>query len=217
MKLIIKNSNNEYIREFSKEELYNQNYIADELRFFQGSLTANIFVSNEKIDSGELANLKFYLKKINICFIKLYSSSREVIISGKSLGIDSSFVKEKELHKKSLLKKNKHPDIFHKGTIRSGERISSNGHLFIIGDVNPGAIVSAKQNVYVWGKLLGVAFAGESGNKNASISSLYLNPLQLRIAGTIAIGPQEKPKYHHPEIAVLNNESIIIKPYIIET
>ena len=40
--------------------------------------------------------------------------------------------------------------ILHKGTVRSGDRISSNGNLFIIGDVNPGAIVSAKK-IFMFG------------------------------------------------------------------
>ena len=83
--------------------------------------------------------------------------------------------------------------------------------------MNPGAIVSAKKSIYVWGKLLGVAFAGKSGNKNASIASLYLNPLQLRIADVIAIGPKDKPQNCHPEIAVIYKQTIIIKPHIIET
>ena len=103
------------------------------------------------------------------------------------------------------------------GTVRSGDRISSNGNLCIIGDVNPGAIVSAKKNIYVWGKLLGIAFAGKSGNINASIASLYLNPLQLRITDVIAIGPKDKPKNYYPEIAVIDKQTIIIKPLIIES
>ena len=106
-------------------------------------------------------------------------------------------------------------DILHKGTIRSGDRISSNGDLFIIGDVNPGAIISANNNVYVWGKLFGIAFAGKNGNKNASIASLYLNPLQLRICEIVAIGPKEKPKDQYPEIAILEDNKIIIKPYLL--
>ena len=82
-----------------------------------------------------------------------------------------------------------------------------------MGDVNPGAIVSANNNVYVWGKLLGTAFAGENGNKNASIASLWLNPIQLRICEIIAIGPKGKPKHQYPEIAILENGKIIIKLY----
>ena len=111
----------------------------------------------------------------------------------------------------------KKEDILIKGTVRSGDRISSNGNLCIIGDVNPGAIVSAKKNIYVWGKLLGIAFAGRGVNNNSSISSIYLRPLQLRIADVVAIGPEDKPKNSYPEIAVIENQTIIIKPYIIET
>ena len=108
-------------------------------------------------------------------------------------------------------------DILHEGTVRSGDRISSNGNLCIIGDVNPGAIVSAQKNIYVWGKLRGIAFAGKGGNYDASISSLYLNPLQLRIADVIAIGPKDKPHNYYPEIALIDKRTIIIKPHIIET
>ena len=69
----------------------------------------------------------------------------------------------------------------------------------------------------MWGKLLGIAFAGKGGNKNASIASLYLKPLQLRIADVVAIGPKDKPNKYYPEIAVIDKQRIIIKPNIIET
>ena len=130
--------------------------------------------------------------------------------------MNSTFVNESLLKKQFSNSSKEQVDILHKGTIRSGERISSKGDLFIIGDVNPGAIVSANENVYVWGKLLGIAFAGESGNENASISSLYLKPLQLRINGVVAIGPQEKPKNSYAETAVLEGQSIIIRPFLMD-
>tara|TARA_B100000989_G_scaffold50624_1_gene33525 strand:+ start:430 stop:699 length:270 start_codon:yes stop_codon:yes gene_type:complete len=84
-----------------------------------------------------------------------------------------------------------------------------------MGDVNPEAIISANNNIYVWGKLFGMAFAGINGNKKASIASLYLNPLQLRICEIVAIGPKEKPKDQNPEIAILEENKIIIKPYLL--
>ena len=181
------------------------------------SLTAKIFAVNESISSHQLSKLKNHFDKINISSLNIYSNNRDTILSGKSLKIDSTFHKEQEIQNKLLLLKSKNKgDILHKGTVRSGDRISSNGNLCIIGDVNPGAIVSAKKNVYVWGKLLGIAFAGKSGNKSASISSLYLNPLQLRIADVIAIGPKDKPKNCYPEIAVIDKQTIIIKPHLIE-
>jgi len=151
------------------------------------------------------------------CSLQIYSNKRDMVVTGQSLKIDSTFIKEREIKNKLLsINSEKKDDILHKGTVRSGERISSNGNLCIIGDVNPGAIVSAKKNIYVWGKLLGIAFAGKSGNKNASIASLYLKPLQLRIADVIAIGPKDKPKNYYPEIAVIDKQTIIIKPHLIE-
>ncbi len=84
-----------------------------------------------------------------------------------------------------------------------------------MGDVNPGAIISANNNAYVWGKLLGIAYAGKNGNKNASITSFYLNPLQLRICEIVAIGPKEKRKDQYPEIAILEDNKITITPYLL--
>ena len=157
------------------------------------------------------------MHNLNVVSLCIYSNDRNTILAGKSLRINSTFLKEQEVKNKLLLfNSKKKDDILHKGTVRSGDRISSNGNLCIIGDVNPGAIVSAKKNIYVWGKLLGIAFAGKSGNKNASIASLYLNPLQLRIADVIAIGPKDKPKNCYPEVAVIDKQMIIIKPHLIE-
>jgi septum site-determining protein MinC len=185
--------------------------------YIKEPLEAKIFAVNEAISSHQLSKLKNYFDKINICSLSIYSNNRDTILSGKFLKIDSAFSKEREIKNKLLLFNSiKINDILHKGTVRSGERISSNGNLCIIGDVNPGAIVSAKKNIYVWGKLLGIAFAGKSGNKNAYISSLYLNPLQLRIADVIAIGPKDKPKNCYPEVAVIDKQTIIIKPHLIE-
>ena len=86
-----------------------------------------------------------------------------------------------------------------------------------MGDVNPGAQISAKKNIYVWGKLCGVAFAGKNGHNDSTISSLYLNPLQLRINEIVAIGPKEKPKYNYPEIALLEKGKIVIKPLLLDS
>jgi len=76
-------------------------------------------------------------------------------------------------------------------------------------------IIKTRVFIYVWGKLSGIAFAGNNGNNSCSISSLYLNPLQLRINKTIAIGPKEKPISYYPEVASIEKDKIVIKPFII--
>ena len=217
MEIVLINTKNQYIQVFSFKDLDNidKNFI--KFSSMKGSLEAKVFAINELITAHQLSKLKNHLDTLNIRSICIYSNNRETILSGSSLKICSTFDKEQEVKNKLLLlNQKKKGDIFHKGTIRSGDRISSNGNLCIIGDVNPGAIISAKKNIYVWGKLLGIAFAGKSGNKNASIASLYLNPLQLRIADVIAIGPKDKPKNCYPEIAVIDKRTIIIKPHIIQ-
>ena len=218
MKLILRDPTNELVKSISlkKFDLY-QNFI-EELSAIKKPATANLIILYEKINSHELSKLKLTLEKINISLIQIYSNNRETVLSGKSLKINSTLLSIKDLKNEFfLVPTNQKKDILHKGTVRSGDRISSNGDLFIIGDVNPGAIVSAKDNVYVWGKLLGIAYAGENGNRNASIASLCLRPLQLRICDIVAIGPKDKPKHQYPEVAILVSQKIIIKPYLLNS
>ena len=218
MKLILRNSAKDLIKtiSFDKFELF-QNFIS-ELSAFKNPAEATLITANEGITCLELAKFKLNLKKLNINFSDIYSTNRETVLSGKSLKINSTLSNINDNKNKSFLdSESPKKSLLHKGTVRSGERISSNGDLFIMGDVNPGAIVSANNNIYVWGKLLGVAFAGENGDKKASIASLWLNPIQLRISEIIAIGPKEKPKLQYPEIAILEDQKIIIKPFDLDS
>ena len=218
MKIIINSIDYKYLETISFENLDNINESSKKFSSIKSSLEANIFAINESICSNQLLKLKNTFDKINICSLSIYSNNRNTVLTGKSLKIDSTFVKEQEIKNKLfLLDSKKRDDTLYNGTVRSGDRISSNGNLCIVGDVNPGAIISAKKNIYVWGKLLGIAVAGKDGNNNASIASLYLNPLQLRIADVIAIGPNDKPKNYYPEVAVVEKKTINIKPFIIET
>ena len=217
MEIVLENTKSKYLEIFSLLDLDKIHETFKRFSSIKEPLDAKIFAVNETISSNKFSKLKNHFDKINIRSLCIYSNHRETILSGKSLKIDSVFIEEQKIENKLLIfNSKKKDDILHKGTVRSGERISSNGNLCIIGDVNPGAIVSAEKNIYVWGKLLGIAFAGKSGNKNASIASLYLDPLQLRIADVVAIGPKDKPKNCYPEVAVIDKQMIIIKPHLIE-
>ncbi|MDY0405451.1 septum site-determining protein MinC [Virgibacillus sp. 179-BFC.A HS] len=78
--------------------------------------------------------------------------------------------------------------IFNK-IVRSGQVLTVTGDLLLIGDVNPGGRVEASGNIYVLGRLFGVAHAGKDGDKKAVIAASYLNPSQLRIAEYISRAP----------------------------
>ena len=218
MKIVVKSIDNKYLETISFEDLENIKGKFKKFSSMKIPLEAKIFAINESLNSHLLSKIKNNFDNINIYSISIYSNSRHTILSCNSLKIHSTFIKEQKAKNKFVkLNSKSREDILHNGTVRSGERISSNGNLCIIGDVNPGAIVSAKKNIYVWGKLLGIAFAGKGGNKDSFIASLYLNPLQLRIADVVAIGQKDKPKNYYPEIALLDKQRINIKPYIIGT
>ena len=153
--------------------------------------------------------------KYNCTITGFCSTSPKTIISAQSLGYPSQFI-FRNYSKKTLNKSDCISDqpktLFHQGTVRSGEYIDSPGDLLILGDVNPGAIVSAEGNVIIWGKLLGIAHAGNKGNSKAKISALHLRPVQLRIATKVARGPQEKPQIGLAEQARIFSEKIVIYP-----
>jgi septum site-determining protein MinC len=96
-------------------------------------------------------------------------------------------------------------------TIRSGRSIYHEGHVVIIGDVNPGAEITAGGNVIVWGRLRGLVHAGALGDETAVICALHFAPTQLRIADQIAISPDDKRHNPIPEQAAIQGGQIIVE------
>ena len=74
---------------------------------------------------------------------------------------------------------------FHKGNLRSGQKIEFEGSLVILGDVNAGAEVIAGENIVILGVLRGLAHAGAKGNKKAIIASNEIDCPQIRIANIV--------------------------------
>ena len=81
---------------------------------------------------------------------------------------------------------------FHRGAVRSGQRIEYEGSIVILGDVNGGAEVIAGDNVVVVGVLRGLAHAGARGNKKAVIAAASIDCKQIRIADVIKEMEDEK-------------------------
>ena len=74
---------------------------------------------------------------------------------------------------------------FHRGSLRSGQKIEFEGSLVILGDVNSGAEVLAGENIVVLGILRGMAHAGAKGNKEAIIAAASIESAQIRIANIV--------------------------------
>jgi len=97
-------------------------------------------------------------------------------------------------------------------TLRSGYKVEHPGHVIILGDVNPGAEIIAGGNVVVWGHLRGMVHAGAEGNEQAVVCALDLSPIQLRIAGEIAITPQRRGK-PGPEMAFIQDGRVVAESW----
>ena len=103
---------------------------------------------------------------------------------------------------------------FVRKTVRSGQCLNYAGNLIIIGDVNNGGEVRAHGNVIVLGDLKGKVFAGDNGNENAIIAAYSLEPELTSISGKITISPDDFEKTGYPEVARLNENNIIVEPYL---
>ena len=132
------------------------------------------------------------------------------LVAAAALGLETSLEQPDAI---SELERTGPPGLtIHRGTLRSGDHLEVEGSLLVLGDVNPGARVSAAGDVRIWGRLRGVAHAGSDGNAQARIVALQLQPLQLRIAGAVARGPEDHPPAGFCEQAVLRGGAIAIEP-----
>jgi septum site-determining protein MinC len=99
-------------------------------------------------------------------------------------------------------------------TVRSGQVVRHQGHITLIGDVNPGAEVIAGGSVVVWGRLRGMVHAGALGDDRALICALELRPTQLRIANLIARTPEEASgPPPAPEVARIDEQHIVVEAW----
>lgn len=99
---------------------------------------------------------------------------------------------------------------FHRGSLRSGQKMEVEGSIVIIGDVNAGAEVIACDNIIVVGTLRGLAHAGAKGNKEAIISASALDAVQLRISNIVKeIDKDDEEIYKNAYIYVEEDQIII--------
>ena len=109
------------------------------------------------------------------------------------------------------------PTLYLNQTLRSGQTVTYEGNILIIGDAHPGSEIIAGGDITVWGILGGIAHAGNSGNVSAHVRALKLNAIQLRIAGlyarrndTLNVPYVQKTNEFTPEEAQIEDGKIVI-------
>jgi septum site-determining protein MinC len=104
-------------------------------------------------------------------------------------------------------------DLIIRKTLRSGQKIHSEGSLVIWGDVHESAEITAARDIIVLGKLEGIAHAGCYGDTSSVIFALNLAPRQIRIGDKISRNSENDTLSNYAEISYVEGDNICIRQY----
>jgi septum site-determining protein MinC len=182
--------------------------------FLRGARLA-LDVGNQVLKAVELGRLRSEIQDRELTLWAVLSNSPITIQTAQTLGLATRITKPRPELTIARVDTSVHEGeqaILIRRTLRSGFSIEYSGHVIVIGDVNPGAEITASGDILVWGHLRGMVHAGANGNTEAVVCALDLNPTQLRIAGRIAVTPQRRGKTQ-PEMARLHDGQVVAEPW----
>jgi septum site-determining protein MinC len=190
-------------------------HIDESQAFFEG---ARLFidVGDMILRAKEMGELRDILSKHGVLLSGMLSNSLVTQETAQLLGLTTSLKKPEHKTENNM----KSLDTLLQGesavmirrTMRSGFKVAYQGHVVVLGDVNPGAEIVASGSIVVWGRLRGTAHAGAEGDEGAVVCALDLSPTQLRIAAKAATTPQDQEQ-PQPEIASIKENQIIAEPW----
>jgi len=138
--------------------------------------------------------------------------SQEEVASLQRMCLDYGMILH-NVHVPSRREKSTGEDLFIYRTLRSGQKLHSEGSMIIWGNVHESSEITAAKDVIVLGKLEGIAHAGCYGDVSSTIFALNLCPKQLRIGDKISRAPGDYIKNPVPQMAYTEGENICIKEY----
>ncbi|GMQ56126.1 septum site-determining protein MinC [Vallitalea sediminicola] len=164
-----------------------QHKIVDAKKFFKNAKVAITFTGRDLSDKEqrELVNI-----------ITTFSDMEVTCIMDESDSCKSAESNNDEVDKNDIFQLgNPSGDpmaVFHKGTLRSGQQLNVEHSVIIMGDVNPGAKVTATGNVIVLGALKGTVYVKELNGKYPFVVALSMKPMQLKIGDIMGRSPDNK-------------------------
>ena len=177
------------------------------VEFFHGA-QITLDIGDRALQDEELAELLSLMGGHGLQPSTLATSSREGRSAGRAAGITT---RPPQRAVPSTPQHDVDEAMLVQRTLRSGQVLRHHGHLTVIGDVNPGAEVTAGGSIVVWGRLRGTAHAGALGDRAAVVCALELAPTLLRIADVLALPPGSRP--FGPEMARVTDKGIEVEPW----
>lgn len=139
-----------------------------------------------------------------------------VVQNRKGCSVDIPIIETKDIH--FLKGEGEKQTVSYRGNLRNGQTVRADGDVVIAGNANANSYIYATGNIFVLGKLNGIAHAGYGGNNNAIIFAFNLNPPQIRIGDLITRSPEGNINVKgnnstSHEVAYVSDNSIIITTY----
>jgi septum site-determining protein MinC len=181
--------------------------------FFRGARLA-LDVGNHILKAVEMGTLRDQLSDRGVILWAVVSNSPTTEQSAQVMGLATRIFtpKQEKVTRNQQAMSDGEQAMFVHRTLRSGNKISYQGHIIVLGDINPGAEVVASGSIIVWGKLRGTVHAGAEGDEKALVCALDMTPMQLRIAGLISVSPSRKGK-SCPEVVRVVKGQLIAEPW----
>lgn len=182
--------------EYSQEDIVYtlRKKIPDLKKLYQGEHTP-IVITGKVLKNKEIDEIQELIKKYLDVQIKFDSP--------RTLGLHGIV---KTYNKEIAISETK----FHRGAVRSGQKLEFEGSIVIMGDVNDGAEVIAGDNIVILGALRGLAHAGAKGNVNAIIAASSIDAPQLRIANIIKEREKEEIQEDKKNYACLDEKGNLV-------
>jgi len=105
---------------------------------------------------------------------------------------------------------------FYCGSLKDNDVVEMEDTILVMGDVNPGCVVTSDKNIIILGGLYGEAHAGRETGENAYVIALEMEPTNLYI-GNFKYKPTKKPIWRirskvQPQVAVVRGNSVVTEP-----
>ena len=102
------------------------------------------------------------------------------------------------------------------GSLKDNDVVEMEDTILVMGDVNPGCVVTSDKNIIILGGLYGEAHAGRETGENAYVIALEMEPTNLYI-GNFKYKPTKKPIWRirskvQPQVAVVRGNSVVTEP-----
>ncbi|MEQ9667726.1 septum site-determining protein MinC [Coleofasciculus sp. G2-EDA-02] len=180
-------------------------------RFWSMPATVHLMAGDQLLDGLKLQAIADVLNDVGLRISRVHTSRRQTAVAAATAGycIEQQSANY-SLHQTPEPIQELTEPLYLQMTVRSGVEIRHPGTIVILGDLNPGGTVIAAGDIFIWGRLRGVAHAGADGNRSCRIMALKMEPTQLRIADAVARAPETPPIEFYPEVAYVTPQGIRI-------